>query len=245
MTFSAGQGDGQGAPDDPSRRRAALRASLPRYVPMLEWLPNYDPGDLRSDVLSGVWLWAVAVPVALSYGALAGVPPEYGLITAAAGLALYAVFGSSRHLKVTATSTMAVMSFAVVQPVAGADPARFLALSAALAIVVGVLLLITGVLRLGFISQFLAKPVVTGFLIGLAITIVVGQLPKIFGVPTVQGSVFDQLVGLVDALDVTDPWTLALGSGALVPHPRPAAFRSARPRSPGRGGDRYRARGHL
>lgn len=216
MTVPAGQVDGQSTPDHRPLRRSALRAALPKYIPILEWLPNYDPGDLRSDVLSGVWLWAVAVPVALSYGALAGVPPEYGLMTAAAGLALYAVFGSSRHLKVTATSTMAVMSFAVVQPVAGADPARFLALSAALAIVVGVLLLITGVLRLGFISQFLAKPVVTGFLVGLAVTIVVGQLPKLFGAPAVEGSVFDQLVGLVNALDVTDPWTLALGTGALV-----------------------------
>ncbi len=197
-------------------RRAQLVAHLPRYVPIVRWLPAYDRGDLGPDALAGLTSWGVMVPVALAYATLAGLPPEYGLVTAFAALAAYAVFGTSRHLKVTTSSTMAIMSLSLVTPLAGGDPVRFAALSAALAIMVGVLLVIAGLLRLGFISEFLAKPVVTGFVAGVAITIIVGQLPKLFGVPKAPGSVTDQLRGLVAELPNTDLTTLAIGVGALV-----------------------------
>ena len=126
------------------------------------------------------------------------------------------MFGTSRHLKVTASSTMAIMSAAVVVDLAGGDPALFLLLTAALAMTVGVLLLVAGVARLGFVADFLTKSVVTGFIFGLAITIVVGQLPKLLGVPSVSGSVPDQLRQLVAELPNTDPYTLAIGLVSLV-----------------------------
>lgn len=193
-----------------------LIQQVSRYAPIIGWLPAYPRDVLRSDLISGVTVWGVMVPVAMAYAQMAGVPPENGLYAAFAALLAYAIFGTSRHLKVTASSTMAAMSAAVVAAMAGSDPDRYLQLTAALAFTVGVLLLLAGIARLGFISDFLSKSVVTGFVFGLAITIAVGQLPKLFGVPAASGDAFQQLAGLIGELDQTNPWTLVLGAGALA-----------------------------
>ena len=193
-----------------------IRPLVPRYVPITAWARSYPREWLRPDLIAAVTSWVVMVPVALAYAGLAGVPPEVGLTTAFAAMAVYAVFGTSRHLKVTASSTMAIMSAAVVVDLAGGDPALFLLLTAALAMTVGVLLLVAGVARLGFVADFLTKSVVTGFIFGLAITIVVGQLPKLLGVPSVSGSVPDQLRQLIAELPNTDPYTLAIGLVSLA-----------------------------
>jgi high affinity sulfate transporter 1 len=203
-------------PAPTNERRVALQASLRRYVPMVRWLPRYERSDLWPDLVAGLTTWGVMVPVALAYATLAGLPPEYGLITAFAALTASAIFGTSRHLRVTTSSTMAIMSFSLVTPLAGGDAMRFITLSAALALIVGVLLVIAGVARMGFISEFLAKPVVTGFIIGVAVTVIVKQLPKLLGIPGSSGSVFDQLQSLVAHLPETDPLTLAVGGGALL-----------------------------
>jgi SulP family sulfate permease len=203
-------------PAPANERRVALQASLRQVVPIVRWLPRYERSDLGPDLVAGLTTWGVMVPVALAYATLAGLPPEYGLITAFAALAAYAVFGTSRHLRVTTSSTMAIMSFALVTPLAGGDAMRFLALSAALALIVGALLIIAGVARLGFISEFLAKPVVTGFIIGVAVTVIVKQLPKLLGIPGTSGSVFDQLKSIIAHLPETDALTLAVGLGALL-----------------------------
>ena len=200
---------------DPSRRDE-IGALIKRYVPITAWLPIYQRGDLRFDLIGGVSSWAVMVPVALAYAGLAGMPAETGLVTAMAAMATYAVFGTSRYLRVTASSTMAIMSASVVGPLAVGDPAAFIALSSALALVVGALLISAGLLRLGFLADFLAKPVVTGFVIGLAITIVVGQLPKLLGLPPASGSIFDQLEHIVVSLPYADRTVAALGIASLL-----------------------------
>ena len=196
--------------------RARIRQAVVRHVPILAWLPAYPSDWRRADLVASVTSWGVMVPVAMAYAALAGVPPEYGLITAFAALAAYAVFGTSRHLKVTTSSTMAIMSASVVAPLAGGDADRYLALTAGLALVVGGILLAAGLVRLGFIADFLAKSVVTGFIFGLAITIIIGQLPKLLGVPGGGGSTIGQLQTLIGNLPDTNPWTLAVGGGALA-----------------------------
>jgi sulfate permease, SulP family len=203
-------------PDVARQVRSVARDLLRRYVPISVWLPAYPRDWLRPDLIAGLTSWGVMVPVALAYAGLAGVPPEAGLVTAFAALAAYAVFGTGRHLKVTTSSTMAIMSAAVVTPIAASDPSRYVVLTAALALVVGGLLLAAGLVRLGFLANFMAKSVVTGFVIGLAITIIVGQLPKLFGVPSASGDVFQQLAALIAALPDTNPWTLAVGASALV-----------------------------
>jgi high affinity sulfate transporter 1 len=198
---------------EPAEALAALAA---RYVPITRWLPAYPREWLRPDLVAAVTSWGVMVPVALAYAGLAGVPPELGLVTAFAALAAYAVFGTSRHLKVTVSSTMAIMSASVVADAAGGDPAAYVALTAALALIVGVILVVAGLARLGFISDFLTKSVVTGFIFGLAITIIIGQIPKILGVPGLSGSLPEQVVQLVGLLPDTNPYTLAVGLAALV-----------------------------
>jgi sulfate permease, SulP family len=197
-------------------RGTRLRSLLPRYVPIVRWLPGYPREALRPDLIAAITSWVVMVPVALAYAGLAGVPPELGLTTAFAALATYAIFGTSRHLKVTASSTMAIMSAAVVVGLQPADATAYIALTAALALIVGVLLVAAGVARLGFVADFLTKSVVTGFVFGLAITIIVGQLPKLLGVPGSGGSVPDQLRALVEVVPDTNPYTLAVGLVALA-----------------------------
>jgi high affinity sulfate transporter 1 len=184
-------------------------------VPILTWVPQYQREWLRPDTIAGVTSWSLMVPVSIAYAGLAGVPAEYGLYTAFAALALYAIFGTSRHLKVTASSTMAVMSAAVVAPMAGGDAALYLSLTAALAFVVGLYLVGAGILKLGFIADFLSKSVVTGFVIGLALNIAIGQLPKIFGVPAGEGNFFQQTYQLIQNLPEADPLTTIIGLGTL------------------------------
>ena len=196
--------------------REKLRRQLNRYVPITAWLPTYPRDSLRSDIISGVTVWGVMVPVAMAYAEMAGLPPEYGLYTAFAALLGYAIFGTSRQLKVTTSSTMAVMSAAVVVIMAAGDPARYAALTAALALIVGVILLLAGVARLGFISDFLSKSVVTGFVFGLALVIAIGQLPKLLGLPSGQGDFFEQCYQLITNLSQIEPYTLIVGVSALV-----------------------------
>src|SRR3954471_14998010 len=192
-------------------------ASIARFVPILDWLPGYDRADLRFDLLAAVVSWGVMVPVAMAYAGLAGVPPELGLVTAFTALAAYAVFGTSRHLKVTASSSIAVMSASVIGAIAGAqDPATYVAFSAALALVVGLILVIAGALRLGFLSQFLAASVVTGFVIGLAFVITVGQIPPLLGIPAVSGTILEKLVEIARMLDDIQVDTAVLGVSTLV-----------------------------
>jgi high affinity sulfate transporter 1 len=202
--------------DDAPTRPSRARAALTHYVPIVGWLPRYPRAWLGKDIASGITSWAVMVPVAMAYAELAGVPAGVGLVTAMAGLTTYALLGTSRHAKVTTSSTMAVMSASVVAPAAGGDEVTYLAMTATLAIIVGIYLLIAGVLKLGFLSEFLAKPVITGFIVGLAITIAVGQLPKLFGVEGTDGNVFEQLVGLVEQLPETDVVGLVIGLVAMA-----------------------------
>jgi len=199
---------------DPARAR--IRQVVVHYVPIVTWLPAYPADWRRADLVAALTSWGVMVPVAMAYAALAGVPPQYGLITAFAALAAYAIFGTSRHVKVTTSSTMAIMSASVVVSLAGGDPDRYLALTAGLALVVGTILVAAGLVRLGFIADFLSKSVVTGFIFGLAITIIVGQLPKLFGVPGGGDGTIGQLQTLVGNLPDTNPWTLAVGCSALA-----------------------------
>lgn len=199
-----------------TRGRPSGRVLLARYVPITGWLPRYPRAWLSKDVVAGLTGWAVMAPVAMAYAELAGVPAGVGLITATAGLTAYAVLGTSRHAKVTTSSTMAVMSASVVAPAAGGDATLYLAMTAMLALFVGVYLVAAGILRLGFLAEFLAKPVITGFIVGLAITIAVGQLPKLFGVEGGGGNVFRQLETLVEELPERDPISLLLGLAAMA-----------------------------
>jgi sulfate permease, SulP family len=157
------------------------------FVPILQWLPRYDRKWLRFDVIAGATVWGLLVPESIAYAGLAGLPPQAGLYTLLATLAAYAVFGTSRHLVAAATSAAAVLLASSVGGLAGADAARYMSDAAGLVIFCGGLFLIAGFLRLGFVAQFLSRPVMEGFVFGLAIFVTVSQLPKLLGIEKGSG----------------------------------------------------------
>ena len=145
-------------------------------------LKGYQRAWLRGDLIAGLTLWAVLVPQCLAYASIAALPPVVGLYAAVPALLLYGALGSSRHLVVAPISATAILSAGTVAAFAEAGSRQFVALSAALAIVCGLLGLLAGALRLGFLASFISEPVLKGLIIGLALIIIVGQLPKLFGV---------------------------------------------------------------
>jgi len=192
-------------------------SGLKAHIPIVGLLRKYQRDLLRSDLISGITVWGVIVPAAMAYAELAGLPPQAGLYAAFAGMLGYAIFATSRHLKVTASSTMAIMSAAVVADLAaGGSLERYAALSAMLAMVVGGMILLAGIAKLGFISDFLSKPVITGFLFGVSVSIIVSQAPKLFGLRGGTGDIFQQLNQLVTGLGNTNSLTLAIGVGSLL-----------------------------
>ena len=184
------------------------------------------------------------VPEALAYASIAGVSPVVGLYAAPPALLLYAAFGSSRHLVVGPMSATAALSAAAVADLTTGGPDDVLAFTAVLALMTGALALAAGLLRLGFLANFISEPVLKGFIIGLALTIIIGQVPKLFGIDKSDGDFFEQAWGVLSHLGDTHGRTLAIGAASLAVVLTPAALRPggarlARRRHPRR--DRRRA----
>ena len=184
--------------------------------PVFASLRGYDRAWLRGDVVAGLTVWAVLVPEALAYATIAGVSPVIGLYAAPGALLLYAAFGSSRHLVTGPMSATAALSAAAVAELATQGSSQFVQLTAALAVTTGIAALLAGLLRLGFLASFISEPVLKGFIIGLALTIVAGQLPKLFGVEGAGGDFFEKLWGLLSNLGDTQGLTLAVGLASLA-----------------------------
>lgn len=183
---------------------------------VFESLRGYRRSWIRPDVVAGLTVWAVLVPEALAYASIAGVPPVVGLYAAVPALVLYALAGSSRHLVVGPMSATAALSAAIITPLAGADGGRYIALSAALAIATGLVGLLAGLIRLGFIASFISEPVLKGFIVGLALTIIIGQVPKLFGLRKHEGNFFEQAWGVLGDLGDTHWRTLLVGLLSLA-----------------------------
>jgi len=188
----------------------------PPLLPVRDWLPHYERRWLRPDLVAALAVWAVLVPEGMAYASLAGMPPETGLFAALAPLLAYAVLGTCRQITVGPSSAIAAYSAAAVAPLAASDPSRFIALSALLALLVGVLLLAAGLARVGFVADFFSRPVLTGFVAGLALVIGVSQLYKLFGVEGGGTGFFGKLEVLVRQLGSTELVTLAIGLAALA-----------------------------
>jgi SulP family sulfate permease len=179
-------------------------------------LPAYDRHFLRFDVIAGATVWGLLVPESIAYAGLAGLPPQAGLYTLLVTLAAYAVFGTSRHLVAAATSAAAVLLASSVGGLVSGDASQYAADAAGLVLFCGGLFLVAGVLRLGFIAQFLSRPVMEGFVFGLAIFVTVSQLPKLFGIEKGSGDTVAQFVHLIGHLGETNAATLVVGAGALA-----------------------------
>jgi sulfate permease, SulP family len=183
---------------------------------LFESLRGYRPAWLRGDVLAGLTVWAVLVPESLAYATIAGVPPVVGLYAAVPALLMYAVLGSSRHLVVGPMSATAALSAGIVATSAAGGSEQYVALTTALAIVTGVLGVAAGLLRLGFLASFISEPVLKGFIVGLALTIIAGQVPKLVGVEKGEGAFFEQAWTFLTRLGDTSGTTLLVGGLSLA-----------------------------
>ena len=200
-----------------------LTARLARFVPILIWLPRYDRTWLRADMIAGLTLWGLVVPEAMAYAGIAGLPPQAGLYTLLASLFVYALLGTSRHLVVQATSaTAALLASSVAAAVVAtatdtaASAETYQAYAAAFVLVTGLVFLVAGIAKLGFITQFLSKPVMDGFVMGIALFVAVGQLNKLFGVPKPEGNVVEKLLGIVAALPEANWAAFVVGAVAMA-----------------------------
>ncbi len=184
--------------------------------PGVEQLRHYKREYAVGDLVAGLLVAALAVPQALGYAAVAGVPVQVGLYTLPPALIAYALLGSSRLLFVGPVSTVTVLSGTIVKQLAGGDAAHAAELTSALAIVAGVVLLVAGLIKIGWVAQFLSEPIVTGFVTGLVVLVVVGEIPGLLGLPTPTGALLDRLVALIRTAPDAHPITLAVAVVALV-----------------------------
>jgi high affinity sulfate transporter 1 len=189
---------------------------LARYVPILHWLPRYQKAWLPGDTVAGLSVWALMVPQCLGFAAICGVPVQYGLYAAAVALIVYAFFASSRHVVTGPSSTIAAVTGAAVLSVAKAGSSEAIALAAAITLLAGFLYIILSVLKMGWVSNFLAESVLVGFVFGIGIDVAVGQLKHITGTHVTGESVWLKLAGWIASLPQANVTTLFVGAAALV-----------------------------
>ena len=142
---------------------------------------DYQQSWFRGDLAAAITVWAIVVPESMAYASIAGMPAETGLYAATVPLLLYAVFGTSRRMTVGPSAAVAALSIATVAPFAAAGSEEVVSYTVMLALIVGVVLVVAGIAKLGIIAEFLSEPVLKGFIVGVALTITLGQLGKLFG----------------------------------------------------------------
>ena len=196
--------------------RLARLARLTRFAPGLAQARTYERAWLRGDTIGGITVAAYLVPQVMAYAGLAGLPPVTGLWAIIPALALYAVFGSSPQLSVGPESTTALMAATVVAPLAAGNPGRYAELAAALALIVGVLSLAAWAMRLGFVADLLSQPTLVGYMTGVALIMMVGQLQKASGVPVHGDTFFAEVRSFVTGVDDLHPATLGLAAITLA-----------------------------
>ena len=199
--------------------RAARPGLLHRYIPILAWLPQYDRRWLAGDAVAGLSVWSLLVPQSLAYATLAGVPVQYGLYTAFVALIAYPLFGTSRQLAQGPSAAVCAVSAAVITPIVGAaalGTGKAVGYSAALALATGAVYVALGLLRMGWVSTFLSKAVMSGFVLGFSIGIIIDQSYKLLGVAPVDGSYVQELWGTLKEIPDTNLTTLAVGGGSLA-----------------------------
>jgi SulP family sulfate permease len=196
---------------------ASRRSEQERIGPILGWSRQYRRSWLRPDLIAGLTVAALVVPKALGYASIAGVPIQHGLYAAAAGAVLYALFGGSGQIATGPSSALAaVAASALITAQIDAGGNEAVQLAASITIASGVLFMLLRVFRMGWISQFLSRPVITGFLFGAAIEVVVGELPKITGTSAVDGSTWREFLSWVGGLSGFHTTTVLVGVASLV-----------------------------
>jgi sulfate permease, SulP family len=179
---------------------------------LMDWLFGYQKDWLRYDLIAGLVTAAVVIPKAMAFATIAGLPVQVGLYTALVPMVIYALIGSSRPLSVSTTTTLAILAGAQFSQVApNGDLASLMRASATLTLLVGAILVLASLLRLGFIANFISEPVLIGFKAGIALVIVLDQLPKLLGIHFAKGTFFQNLLAILRGIPETSLPTLAVG----------------------------------
>ena len=200
------------------RSKAADQAGWRRWLPGLRTLRGYQLAWLRHDIVAGLVLTTMLVPVGIAYAEASGVPGIYGLYATIVPLLAYAVFGPSRILVLGPDSSLAAVILAVVLPLSGGDPHRAVALAGMMALVSGAVCVLAGVARLGFVTELLSKPIRYGYMNGIALTVLISQLPKLFGFSIESDGPLGNLKAIATAvMDGRTNWTaFMVGAGTLA-----------------------------
>jgi len=186
------------------------------YIPVTQWTRSYKRDFLRPDVVAGITVGAFTIPEAIAFVSLAGLPPQVGLYSAMIGLMVYMILGSSRQLSIGPTSTLSILVGSTLGSLLIVNASQYAMIASLVAIVAGVLAILSWFFRLGFIVKFISKTVLTGFLAGIALFIASGQLPKLFGLPGSSGNFIQRIYYLIIHIDQTNLVTLAIGMGGIV-----------------------------
>src|SRR5262245_58610302 len=200
-----------------------------RLLPVLGWLPAYRREWLWPDVLAGLAVWAVMVPEGMAYAGIVGVPPIMGLITIVPPLIAYALLGTSRLLVVGPDTATGLISALTVGALASQGTLAFDALTSTLAILIGAFFLLFGALRMGWVAAFIPTPVMRGFIEGLVLVTIIGQVPALLGIDGTSGNFFQKLWFVLQHLSGAAPGPVLTGLLSLAAM---QAFRRLAPRIP-------------
>ena len=202
---------------DGARPLPTAPSTLARWFPIATWLPRYDWGSSFSpDLIAAVSVAALLIPESMGYASVAGVPAQYGLYAAPLALIGYAMFGGSKLLVFAAAGSVAAISGGIVGNLSGGDADTAIALTAALALTTGLVFLLAGIARMGWVANFISKAVMAGFITGMSIQIIVGQLGKLLGIDTGDGNTFEKLWSAITQVGDWNTTAVVLGVGSLV-----------------------------
>jgi high affinity sulfate transporter 1 len=185
-------------------------------MPILHTLRTYDREWLRGDLAAGATVFAVLVPSALAYGELAGLEPIAGIYAAMGAMLGYGLFGTSRQAVLGPDASLPLLVVAAAAPLAAGDPVRYAALAATTALLAGAICIFAGLLRLGFIANYVSQPILTGYMAGVSLLVIGGQLGRLFGFNVAADTFFFQVREVLQRLGETNWLTLALGVGSIA-----------------------------
>ena len=192
-------------------------STLERWFPIGMWLPKYKWGKfLTADLIAAVSVAALLIPESMGYSSVAGVPVQIGLYAAPLALIGYTLFGGSKLLVFAAAGSTAAVSASVVGALSGGDQSTAVTLTAALALATGVVFIVAGLIRLGWVTNFMSKSIMAGFITGMSIQIIVGQFGKLFGVEVADGNTFQKLWSAISQVGDWNWTATVIGVGALL-----------------------------
>ncbi|MHA7854098.1 SulP family inorganic anion transporter [Marinobacter shengliensis] len=190
--------------------------NLKHYLPVLQWAPKYSRDQATSDLVAAVIVTVMLIPQSLAYALLAGLPAQVGLYASILPLVVYAVFGTSRTLSVGPVAVVSLMTAAALAPLADMGTPEYIAGAVLIAVMSGLMLTVMGILRLGFLANFLSHPVISGFITASGIVIAASQLKHVFGIQASGHNLWEIAGSLLASLPETNIPTLLVGVGALA-----------------------------